>query len=160
MAESYILEKQIWTDADFEEMSWHDCYIHALSLGKQDKLLLDIDYIFKWVLIKNKKHYQFWIAPCTLIFENVYEIELKSLNATLIIDNISKENPQIPKNAAYIPKDTELDWIIETTVGEISFKSIGYIQYVRHAPVLFRSQEIDIQNRGGISFGTLFSPQS
>jgi hypothetical protein len=157
MTDLYQLDKSIWTETDFEAMSWHDCYIHALSLGKQDKLLLDIDYIFKWILMKNKKHYQFLIAPCTLIFENVYDIELESLNTPLIIDNISRDNPQTPKNAEYIGKETEYDWIIETTVGEISFKSVGYKQYIRKQPVLLRSQEIDIDGRGGISFGTLFS---
>jgi hypothetical protein len=121
--------------------------------------MLDIDYIFKWVLMKNKKHYQFWMAPCTLIFENVYNIAFESEHTTLIIDNISKENPQVPKNAGYIGKETEYDWIIETTVGEIAFKSVGYTQYVRQSPTLLRSQEIDMQSRGGISFNTSFSAQ-
>jgi hypothetical protein len=127
-------------------MSWHDCPIHALSFSKNYQLLLDIDYIFKWVLTSDKKHYRFWIAPCTLIFENVYKIEFESDHTTLIIDNISRENPQVPKNAAHIESDMEYDWIIETTVGEIDFTSVGYKQYVRQAPVLLRTQDIDLNN--------------
>jgi hypothetical protein len=160
MAETYQLEKTLWTDADFELMSWHDCPIHALSFNRNHQLLLDIDYIFKCVLTSNKKHYQFWIAPCTLIFENVYKIELESAHTTLIVENISRENPKVPKNAAYIGRETEYDWFIETTVGEIDFTSVGYKQYVRQAPVLLKTQEIDLDKRGGISFKTLFSPQS
>jgi hypothetical protein len=46
MKELYELEKTLWTETDFEIMSWHDCPIHALAFDKEDKLLLDIDYIF------------------------------------------------------------------------------------------------------------------
>jgi hypothetical protein len=160
MPEQYKLEKTLWTDTDFEVMGWHDCPIHGISFNKDYQLLLDIDYIFKWVLMKNKKHFQFWIAPCTLIFDNVYDIQFESDHTDLIIDNISRENPQTPKNSEYIKKDTEYDWIIETTVGEISFKSVGYTQYVRKAPILLRTQDIDMVARGGISFDTIFSTSS
>lgn len=159
MASIYQLEKQLFTDADFDTMSWHDCPIHALSFTDDYKLSLDIDYIFKWVLMSNKKRYQFWVAPCTLVFDNVHKIAFESEDTTIIIDSITKNNPQRPKNAEYLNKDTEYDWLIETTVGEISFKSIGYNQHVRKKPVLLRSQSLDLETRGGVSFGTSFFPQ-
>ena len=115
-------------------------------------MLLDIDYIFKWVLSKNKKRYQFLMAPCTLIFENVYNIQFESDHTTIIIDNVSRENPQLPKNAAHIGREVEFNWIIETTVGEIDFISVGYKQYVRSAPILVNTQELALNSRGGISF--------
>jgi len=152
MKEEFTLEKALWTEADFEQMNWHDCPVHALSFNKDNQLLLDIDYIFKWVLMKNKKNFKFWISPCTLVFENVYNIVLESDNTQVIIDNISKENSQRPKNAEYINKDLEHDWIIETTGGEISFTSVGFKQYVRQAPVLTAMQELDLAIRNGISF--------
>ena len=49
MPDTYHLEKTIWTDTDFEQMNWHDCPIHAFSFNDNFELLLDIDYIFKWV---------------------------------------------------------------------------------------------------------------
>jgi len=152
MKEVYQLEKTLWTETDFELMSWHDCPIHALSFDKEYKILLDIDYIFSWVLMKNKRKYKFWISPCTLVFENVYDITFESDHTTIIIDNISRENPQRPKNAEYLNKDLEYDWIIETTAGEISFKSVGFKQYVRQTPVLVGTQELDFEIRNGISF--------
>jgi hypothetical protein len=152
MPELYQLSKKLWTDADFEVMSWHDCPIHAISFSKDHKLMFDIDYIFKWVLTKNKKRYQFWIAPCTLVFENVYNIQFESDHTTLIIDNVSRENPKTPKNAAYIDREVEFSWIIETTVGEIDFTSVGYRQYVRREPVLVNTQGLALPDRGGISF--------
>ena len=42
----YLLEKKIWTDADFAQMGWHDCRIYKLRLTRD--LELDIDYIFRW----------------------------------------------------------------------------------------------------------------
>ena len=152
MNDTYQLEKTIWTDTDFEIMSWHDCPVHAFSFDNENKLTLDIDYIFKWVLEKNKRNFKFWISPCTLVFENVYDIVFESDHTVIIIDNISRENHQRPKNAEYINRDLEYDWIIETTVGEISFKSVGFKQYVRQAPVFIGMQELALEARGGISF--------
>lgn len=40
------------------------------------KLLFDIDYIFKWVGPEEDGYYRFWISPATLIFENVYDVNI------------------------------------------------------------------------------------
>ncbi len=40
----YELEKWVWTDADFEQMGWHDCRIRAFALLPDDgQCVLDID---------------------------------------------------------------------------------------------------------------------
>lgn len=155
MKELYQLEKTLWTETDFDIMSWHDCAVHGLSFEKEYKLLFDIDYIFKWVLMKDKRKYMFWISPCTLVFENVYDIAFESDYTEIIIDNISRENPQRPKNAEHIKKDLEYDWLIETTAGEISFKSVGFKQYARQLPVLINMQVLDLETRNGINFNQI-----
>ena len=152
MKEVFELEKKIWTESDFEIMSWHDCHIHAISFNKDFNVLFDIDYIFKWVKTDNGKKFNFWISPCTWVFENVYGITLESNDTSLIIDNVSRQNPRKAKNAAYLDKPTEYNWLIETTVGGIEFKSVGFKQYVRQTPVLTSQQELDIETRKGISF--------
>ena len=161
MAEPYLLEKPHWTEADFEQMSWHDNTIHAFSFNKDYKFLLDIDYIFEWVHPKpGKKYFKFWISPCTLIFENVYDLVLDmevSEPHHLKIDSISRVNPQRPKNADFINRELEYDWLIETLNGEISFKSVGYYLYVRQKPILSSTDEIDFELRGGISFSKITS---
>jgi hypothetical protein len=50
------LSKATWTDADFSVMGWHDCRIHAISIGESEddtlpptRLLLDLDYVVRWV---------------------------------------------------------------------------------------------------------------
>jgi hypothetical protein len=47
-----------------------------------------------------------------------------------------------------------MDWVIETQQGTISFKSIGYKQYVRQMPRYLPTQAIEHIERGGISFDT------
>jgi len=43
--------KKIWTDADFDEMCWHDSIINSILLPSSDKNLnLNIDYIYDWVV--------------------------------------------------------------------------------------------------------------
>src|SRR5690348_9572503 len=48
------LEKAVWTDGDFDTMGWHDASVHAIAFheeehGAQDALLLDLDYIVRWL---------------------------------------------------------------------------------------------------------------
>lgn len=70
----------------------------------------------------------------------------------LEIDDISRYNPQRPKNADFINRETEFSWNIETQQGIISFKSVGYKQYVRQPPLYLHTQAIGQVERGGISF--------
>ncbi|NHA06636.1 hypothetical protein G7092_22720 [Mucilaginibacter sp. HC2] len=155
MKQEYQLEKTLWTDTDFDVMGWHDCPVHALSFDDEDRFLLDIDYMFEWVLKKNKRNYLFRISPCTLVFDNVYDIVLETDHTKIIIDNISRENPRKPKNAAPLNEDLEYDWTIETTVGVILFRSTGFKQYIRKAPVLIGMQQLNLEERGGISFNRM-----
>lgn len=150
----YQLNKSIWTEDDFDMMDWHDGFIYAFSFGENYQFLLDIDYIFKWV--EARKKYKFWVSPCTLVFENAYDIiiDIESSSGGLDIDNIIRQNPQRPKNADFIKRETEFDWIIETQQGSISFKSVGFKQYVRQTPKLLNNQFIGVTDRGGVSFST------
>ncbi len=154
ISKSYQLEKSVWTDVDFESMGWHDCMIYAFCFGENNQLLLDIDYIFKWV--QTGKTFKFWVSPCTFVFQNVYDIEFQidGCSGGLEIDNINRKNPQRPKNADFIKIETEYDWNIETQQGSISFKSVGYKQYVRQKPKFINGQHLKLKYRGGVSFVT------
>ena len=151
-AKHYSLEKTIWTSTDFDNMQWHDNPIHAITFDDNFEILFDIDYIFEWVL-KGKK-YIFWIAPCTLIFENVYDLtfDIGPVTPGMTIDFITKENPQKPKNSENINCDTEFDWTIEMQEGTISFTSVGYKLFVRQVPKLLATQKLTSIDRGGLSF--------
>ena len=151
-SKQYELVKSLWTESDFENMGWHDSHIYGISFGQDFQLDFDIDYIFKWVL--TGKTYHFWVSPCTLSFQNVYEtrFELSPKETGIDIDNIGFSNPQRPKNVEFIGRETEFDWSVETHQGLISFKSVGYKQYVRQAPKYLASQLIGLTERGGVSF--------
>jgi hypothetical protein len=57
----------------------------------------------------------------------------------LEIDSQIHENPKKPRNAALIEKQIEFDWTIDTQQGNISFRSVGFRQYVRRKPVFSRN---------------------
>jgi len=148
-----VLNETKWTEADFEQMSWHDCTIHAMAFGNENhQLMIDIDYICKWET--KPKSFLFWVAPSILIFRNVYDLNISSNSLDLTILEIKRENPRRPKNVEYID-GLEYDWIIETTLGEITFTSVGYNQLIRNKPVLIKRQNLSLQERGGISFSPL-----
>ncbi len=79
---------------------------------------------------------------------------MDAISGGIDIDEISRDNPQKPKNADFINVDTEFDWTIDTQQGSIYFKSIGYKQYVRQIPKLIHGQYFEMKERGGISFNT------
>ena|SRR5690349_11593426 len=157
-SKQYKLEKTLWTEADFDLMEWHDNPIHGITFDDNFQLLLDIDYIFEWVLTGNT--YSFWISPCTLIFENVHELVFDVGPATpgFNIDVVTKTNPQTPRNSMHINRDTEFDWTIDLQEGVISFKSVGFKQYVRRLPNLVKTQKLTLTQRDGLSFATTLSP--
>jgi hypothetical protein len=151
MSETYEIEKWLWTEADFEVMGWHDPPIHALAfLPDQFEFVLDIDYILEWVHPQpSETYFKFWVAPATLVFENVYDIEfdIKSYNGSLEIDRIRKEATQRPHNTEYIEKENEWLWVIECQEGEIKFRSVGFKQYIRAKPQFCHSQTLDMKSR-------------
>jgi hypothetical protein len=154
------LKKSIWAEEDFEEMGWHDCKLYALAFNHEKfEIAFDIDYIIEWVSQQeNDSSYKFWVAPATLIFRNVYDININLYSTDCQIQDISKQNPIKPLNANYIDDLFEYDWTIETTNGDITFKSTGYKQYIRDEPRLLDRQCIDFYKRGGISFDKMEAP--
>lgn len=132
--------KNIWTEADFEDMGWHDSYLYSISFPDENqKLIFDIDYIFKWVLDETSNLYNFWVSPSTLTFISVLnlKIDLNFQNSVgLDILDINRSNPRLSLNG----KVTLWDYSILTDKGSISFESSGYIQNIRKQPILSNSQ--------------------
>ena len=157
MAGDYILDKLVWDEGDFEEMGWHDATIYGIAFGPGEfEVCLDIDYIFKWVHPKGSDSgYQFWVCPCTVVFENVYDLRIEADpygGPAMSIDEIRRTESRKPKNAENIGRDLEWLWSIDCHHGEVSFRSVGYKQYVRRAPVLLSRQAIGSEDRGGVCF--------
>ena len=150
MAEQYKLEKRVWTESDFEIMSWHDGHVYSIAFApEKSEIAFDIDYIFQWVHPKqNETSFSFWVSPATLVFENVYnmEFDISSYDGGLEIDIIQRESVGVPRNAQYIEKNEEWVWTIKCQEGEIKFRSAGYKQYIRAEPV-FGGQNLDPEVR-------------
>ena len=159
MPVSYVVEKPIWEDGDFARMSWHDATIYAIAFGPGEfELSMDIDYIFMWVHpAEGERFFRFWVAPCTLVFQNVYDLYLEASRyggTTLSIDSVRRTDPRRPKNADFIGREFEWLWTLECHHGELSFRSVGFKQYMRRAPVYTLKQSLELRERGGISFET------
>ena len=136
---THELEKNIWTDADFEKMGWHDNQIYKICLTED--LELDIDYIFKW----NNPDieglpFTFWIAPATLVFKKIKNLSFDfdtQFEDSFEIDVIERENSN--------------QWTIITQHGDIQFISDGFEQFIRQAPSFQFGQTISYAERYGYS---------
>jgi hypothetical protein len=156
--ENSNLEKTKWSDVDFEYLDWHDCKVYGIAFfDKKLELAFDIDYILEWVSgDKLNSSYKFWVSPATLIFKNVYDININLDTLDFQIDEITRSSPTVPKNIVNINEAIEYEWQIETTNGTIAFKAVGFEQYARRKPIFLDSQTIDQAERGGVSFNIYF----
>lgn len=140
--EKYELEKKIWTDADFEKMGWHDCHIYKIRLAKN--LELDIDYILQW----NKPEidglpFTFWVAPATLVFKNINNIQFEI--------NTAFEKAIEIEDIELIKLENRLQWTIITQQGDIEFTADGFTQWIRQEPFFQFGQTIPCVERYGFS---------
>src|SRR5687768_10987408 len=135
-------------------MGWHDATVHGIAfLSETWELALDLDYVFEWVEhTEPEPHFTFWVAPCTLVFDNVSDLRLElEPYPELSVADLSRADPGVPRNAEFIGKAADWQWTLECHQGVISFRATGYTQYVRAAPV-HGEQSIAFAQRGGVSF--------
>ena len=150
--ERFTPPKLIWTEADFEQMSWHDCRLHGIGIvddfnPHQHELRLDIDYIFQWRGFGNHAEQTgFWISPATLVFEpEHFRIDLPGAGGDWII-GVERSD-----------KGEASDWLISfNTGGSITVRARGFRQYIRRSPIFVATpdQYLETTQRGGISFDT------
>lgn len=77
-------EQTKWTEADFDEMSWHDCQVNSIAFDQdgewQSDLVLDLVFIVEWLCGADKRC-RFRVAPAVLRFTNVnnlrFDLSLK-----------------------------------------------------------------------------------
>lgn len=137
----------------YDDINFHDCLMYSFGFDSDNyELLFDIDLILEWHTDKPK--WRFSVCPVTIVFKNVYDIEMDiNSNTQLIMDDIIKSNPQTPKNINYLPTNTlEYDWYFDLIVGgEIRFKSIGMTMYQRKEEIITSNQTLTLEERGGFS---------
>ena len=149
MNKKYDLEKEIWTESDFEIMGWHDSIINGIVFlteneDEQSEMLLDIDYIFQWINpIPPSKYFTFQVAPCTLVFKDVSD---------LTIDIETGQLWQIELEIEGLYRTDDSHWTLATQQGDIKFEATGFTQYVRQYPKHISGQQLTLAERGGVSF--------
>ncbi len=150
----------ILSEKDYEDMDWHDCRIYGFIFDTREyefyqetDLVFDIDYIAEWIKEPNSSSLSFKVAPCTLVFENIWDLEI----------NIDTKASQYSPNHFEIYSLSLIDkelfngfytytWLIELLIGKIQFCSKGYQQFMRQPPIKTGSQRLTMDERKGISF--------
>ena len=123
---------EYWTQEQFEEMSWHDNYVHALRIVQCDhgagELVLDLDYILEW--IKSADGMRFRILPVNLRFIEVTALRLSldyaSPSAAMGPFSIHAIERRTEARERYIAKLWKI--LVSWPVGEITFEAGGYEQ--------------------------------
>lgn len=152
------LVKAVWTEPDCAEMGWHDATIWAYSLqkadtddtfggspGPTDRLLLDLDYICRWVEPSVPGgHYTFWVAPATLCFLNVTALQVShSAQAEDVAEDM--EIADLHRKGS--------EWHIEGHTFDIRLHADSFCQVFRAVPKHRPGQRMSLAERGGYSFG-------
>ena|GEM_PF-401301 len=154
----------IYTEADFDHLSWHDCSIWAIELraGNPDEgdwtsdLALDIDFILEWICGAEGRGGKFRIAPASLIFHGVtdprinidwgasgFQVSLHPVS----IDNIEREpiqNQKVYLDRSYYSWRIHLNW---PDGGEIAFGAVGFTQTLFAEPILTENQYLSLNER-------------
>lgn len=137
----------------YENINFHDCFIYSFGFDSyNNELLFDIDFISEWHTEKPK--WKFSVCPITIVFKNVYDIEMNIYsNTQLIMEDIIKSNPRVPNNIKHLPANSlDYDWSFDMIVGgDIRFKSIGMTIYQRKDEIITPNQTLSLEERGGFS---------
>ena len=147
--------RTVWTEADYENMSWHDCHVHGFEILEgihgEGELTLDIDYITEWRSGANGK-YQFVIAPARLTFKGVsqlqMELDYKTPTAGLVpfsISNISRT--EVTRHPGHATSEWNIG--INWPEGRIYFEAHGFIQESYGPSVETDQQMLSVVQRGG-----------
>lgn len=147
------MSKSIYGNEDFDDLSFHDNFIHAMTFDPDEyELLFDIDYLTKWVLNENEGHYSFVIAPSSLIFRNVYDVEIDISVASVCTFDIYEISRVLLPRRKGSTMDCYRFEIKLDHVGLIKFTSSSFNLYLRSIHKETDSQMLSRKERGGISF--------
>ena len=153
----------VWTDADFDTLSWHDCHIWGIDLraGNADDddwtsdLALDIDFLVEW-LRESDESFRFRVAPATLVFHGVTDLSINvawqptgfqvALHPVSIahIERTAIENQKVFLDRPYYRFRIASSW---PAGGEIVFGAVGFTQTLRAEPIVSADQRLTLRTR-------------
>jgi hypothetical protein len=160
----------VYTDRDFDQLSWHDCCIRQLSFQFPDpdlqdwrsELALEIDFITEWICGADKRC-RFRLAPAALVFHSVTDLKINMGWADsgfqvclyeLMIERIHRE--RISDQRIHLDRPY-YRWLIPLngpgeSPGSLQFGAVGFTQTLLAEPVLSDLQTLPHSQRrpGGI----------
>lgn len=139
--------RERYTEADFENLSWHDNFIHAIAIqGKQqDELALDIDFVVG-CSCNDVCGPGYWLAPATLVFQNVTDLRMHldwpdsgfqcAIHCASIHQVVRERvlNQKICLDRPYHSWRIEINWPDNNC---IEFGATGFTQTLRTKPILW-----------------------
>jgi len=144
--------RDIYTEADFGSMDWHDCHVHAIAFeplpDSPGRLLLDIDYLVEWLRPDPaSRGLAFMVSPATLVFDRAWDlvtnIDLSGWGFQLSILEVERAGPGERGFST---------WNLTGDLFELSINSRGFTQYLRREPIFCDGQRLSVEERGGLSF--------
>jgi hypothetical protein len=149
------MAEHVWTDAQFETMSWHDNHIHAFRIVENEdgtgELILDVDHIVEWIN-GPENGFRFRILPVSLTFHDVMFLRFSLDYATptaaftpFMIHGIERRSEQRARHVAQVWK-IAISW----PAGEFSFEARGFTQRGIGEPILSPGQCLgpELRNHG------------
>jgi hypothetical protein len=147
------MSKYLWTEKEFDHMSWHDNHVHGLQIIEGEygagRLILDIDYILEWINNAEGK-FQFRILPALLEFRGVTNLRVALDYATPTAGlgpfSIHAIERKIEPRERYEAQVWTI--LINWPVGEITFEAEGFEQRGIYHPQLADEQCLSSKGRG------------
>lgn len=121
-----------WTVGDFEQMSWHDCHVHAMRVLDGEygagELELDLDYIVEWR--RESERFSFVLVPAWLRFHEVSGLRIALDWATPTAGVGPFSLARVERTLEVRPRYTASLWRLEINWprGSIEFESSGFTQ--------------------------------
>ena len=150
-----MIGKSEWTTTDFETLSWHDCHFYGFRLDPREhgtaELEFDIDFIVEW-LCRTARQVEFRVAPATLIFHNIFRLQVELDYASPVlagmspfaIDGIEREVLSKPGGYSSFRWRLPVNW----PSGVITFESPGFRQVLRRPSILVDRPWLLAEERG------------
>jgi hypothetical protein len=146
-----------YTEAEFDQLSWHDCHIWRLELRAGDPeqndwttdLILDLDFILEW-LCQLDGTCQFRVTPATLAFHSVSDLKInidwsmpehRAWLHELSVDRIEREPLPDPK---FYQWTMRLNW---PQAGIIAFTAAGFTQVLHSEGIVTDQQKLSLPGR-------------
>ncbi|HEY4309510.1 MAG TPA: hypothetical protein VGN12_08670 [Pirellulales bacterium] len=159
--------RTIYDDADFDELSWHDCSVWRFELRVGDSaeedwtadLLLDLDFIADG-FYGTDGTVQYAMAPATLSFQGVTDLKMtldfgdsgfQTAIHAFSVDRIEREPVRDQK--VYLDR-TYYRWTIFGNwpqSGDLSFGAVGFTLKLACEPITKPTYTLSLQERARLS---------